>query len=455
MSENMRIHVKNVLAGIGTMAILAVALMIAIPNFANYDLGSTGTDPSLSTDITPTDGGVVAESPDGALSCGPTGKEFPNLNSPSAPAFSNGGLTIIANGGNGTVDVYNANGKLKGTITGLKNPSSVVLDSSDNLYVADFGNNKVYKYIPDNQSGSGYKKDSKEYSIAKPESLLISNNNMYAISNKSKIMKTVLSGSTFVSFSSYTSDIRGIAVGKDVIYATDLFNSKVVKFDLNGNKTKEWGKFGQAEGYFDFPTGIAYDGTYVYVADSGNHRIQIFTKDGDFVTIFKGKYDNKDKFGIIKSLSIGNNGLLYVVPDGNGVSISEFSFDCGKITVKKDYIPGTNTQDFNFTLVEDSTRGLSSDFILDDDGENTKKALNQETFAVGNGTYYIREWSEDLPFNVTYECKSATNSFSGKGNSIEVKIINKENYICVVKNTKKGYIPVYEEAEPYKPPINP
>lgn len=41
----MRIHVKNILAGIGTFAILAVAIAIVIPSFANYNFGSSSSDP--------------------------------------------------------------------------------------------------------------------------------------------------------------------------------------------------------------------------------------------------------------------------------------------------------------------------------------------------------------------------------------------------------------------------
>lgn len=44
-----------------------------------------------------------------------------------------------------------------------------------------------------------------------------------------------------------------------------------------------WGGQGSAPGKFSDPNGIAVAGERVYVADSRNHRIQVFTRDGAFV----------------------------------------------------------------------------------------------------------------------------------------------------------------------------
>lgn len=44
-----------------------------------------------------------------------------------------------------------------------------------------------------------------------------------------------------------------------------------------------WGGEGAAPGRFDDPNGVAVTDTRVYVADGRNHRIQVFTRDGDFV----------------------------------------------------------------------------------------------------------------------------------------------------------------------------
>jgi tripartite motif-containing protein 71 len=70
----------------------------------------------------------------------------------------------------------------------------------------------------------------------------------------------------------------GIAVDHNGdVYVTDTGNHRVQKFDREGNFITQWGGFGNGEGQFNFPYGIAVDAKgSVFVADSGNSRIQQF-----------------------------------------------------------------------------------------------------------------------------------------------------------------------------------
>jgi DNA-binding beta-propeller fold protein YncE len=61
-------------------------------------------------------------------------------------------------------------------------------------------------------------------------------------------------------------------------------NSRVVKFDKDGNWVMEWGKRGTAPGEFHTPHSIATDGKgNVYVGDRENNRIQVFDGEGNFL----------------------------------------------------------------------------------------------------------------------------------------------------------------------------
>ena len=61
-------------------------------------------------------------------------------------------------------------------------------------------------------------------------------------------------------------------------------DSRVIKFDRDGNHLKSWGRKGKAQGEFDVPHSVAVDGKgLVYVADRGNQRIQVFDSDGNFI----------------------------------------------------------------------------------------------------------------------------------------------------------------------------
>jgi len=61
-------------------------------------------------------------------------------------------------------------------------------------------------------------------------------------------------------------------------------NSRVAKVDKDGNWIKSWGDRGNGPGQFATPHAIATDAEgNVYVADRGNHRIQVFDNDGNFL----------------------------------------------------------------------------------------------------------------------------------------------------------------------------
>jgi DNA-binding beta-propeller fold protein YncE len=68
-------------------------------------------------------------------------------------------------------------------------------------------------------------------------------------------------------------------------YISDGYiNSRVAKFDKDGNWVKSWGEPGRGPGQFSVPHNIAIDAKgNVYVADRGNRRIQVFDGDGNFL----------------------------------------------------------------------------------------------------------------------------------------------------------------------------
>ena len=69
----------------------------------------------------------------------------------------------------------------------------------------------------------------------------------------------------------------------DIFISDGYVNSRVAKFDKNGDWVKQWGTFGSGPGEFNTPHSIASDAKgNIYVADRGNRRIQVFNSDGTF-----------------------------------------------------------------------------------------------------------------------------------------------------------------------------
>ena len=72
------------------------------------------------------------------------------------------------------------------------------------------------------------------------------------------------------------------------IYITDGYvNSRVAKYDRNGDWVKSWGQKGTGPGQFRLPHSIGIDrNNNIYVGDRSNHRIQVFDTDGKFLRMF-------------------------------------------------------------------------------------------------------------------------------------------------------------------------
>ena len=79
-------------------------------------------------------------------------------------------------------------------------------------------------------------------------------------------------------------DVAWDAAGN--IYVSDGYgNSRVAKFDKNGDFLKAWGQRGSAPGEFHLPhTMVIDDAGKIYVGDRENKRIQVFDGNGKFLT---------------------------------------------------------------------------------------------------------------------------------------------------------------------------
>lgn len=82
---------------------------------------------------------------------------------------------------------------------------------------------------------------------------------------------------------------------------------RIVKFTKDGKYVKEWGKIGRGPGEFRTPHALAFDSRgRLFVADRGNHRIQIFDQEGTFLSEWK-------QFSRVSGLFIDRNDRLYAI----------------------------------------------------------------------------------------------------------------------------------------------
>ncbi|RME44332.1 MAG: hypothetical protein D6796_11925 [Caldilineae bacterium] len=118
----------------------------------------------------------------------------------------------------------------------------------------------------------------------------------------------------------------GIAVGDDGrIYVADTWNHRIQVFDEDGNFLSQFGAFADTQGDANAAPGafwgprdilIAPDGN-LYVADTGNKRIQKFTPDGEFLGAWGGGGVVPGRFDEPTSLAMDSQGNLYVADAWN------------------------------------------------------------------------------------------------------------------------------------------
>ena len=110
------------------------------------------------------------------------------------------------------------------------------------------------------------------------------------------------------------------------IYITDLGNSRVQKFDDQGNHIRSWGSQGSGPGEFSHPSGIAVANEYVFVVDNKLDTVQKFDSFGNFVMQWGGFGNGNGEFRSPNGIAISDDEFIYVVDTGNS-RIQKFTFD--------------------------------------------------------------------------------------------------------------------------------
>ena len=170
-------------------------------------------------------------------------------------------------------------------------PYGIALDSSGNIYVADFINNRIQKF---NSTGVF-------------------------------VSKFGSGGSGDGQF--------GVPVGIAVdssgnIYVAEFGNNRIQKFNSAGVFVSKFGSLGPGDGQFSGPAGIALDSSgNMYVADTGNNRIQVFSLVSSCMPSPSGEWNVISSCTLMDNLTtitgdvIVNSGVVITIPTGKSLDI--------------------------------------------------------------------------------------------------------------------------------------
>jgi sugar lactone lactonase YvrE len=289
---------------------------------------------------------------------GESGADNAHLYNPTQVAFDSSGRLYILDRSNNRVQrcvyagswtcttFFGVTGVWGDDLTHLGSPFGMTIDRNDNIFIVDSGNQRVLKCtlggvcapfagvtgevgadnahfnwagsVAVDSHGTVYVSDYTNHRIQK-----FSGTGIY-------ISTLGVTGVPYVLDSARLNQPNRVAVGPDgSIYVTEHFGERLVK--LNANGLQQWtvgtaGVYGGDNAHFgDYwsgPTGVALDAAGdVYVADTANHRIQIFNSDGAWIgRLGKTRDAGSDatRFDGPVGVAVDGAGNIYVTDTNNG-----------------------------------------------------------------------------------------------------------------------------------------
>jgi DNA-binding beta-propeller fold protein YncE len=162
-------------------------------------------------------------------------------------------------------------------------PTGIAVDGNGNIFVADTGNGRIEKFLPNGTFVTSIGQ------FEAPNGIGIDHaGNIYVaeIGSKHRVQKLGPDGTFVAEWAPGLYGPRRIVIGSDdSIYVVDSGRNRIVKFSPDGQVLASWGSDGSGDGQFKGVSSVAVDpsSNRVYVADPINSRIQVFGSDGKFL----------------------------------------------------------------------------------------------------------------------------------------------------------------------------
>lgn len=348
-----------------------------------------------------------------------------------------------------------------GAAATFNQPLGVATDGT-NLYVADTGNNKIRQIViatgaVSTLAGSGVAGADEGTGVAatfnQPIGIAFHGGNLYiADTNNIKIRKLVIAtgvvstlagsgsvGSTDGNGASASFTILGgIATDGTNVYVTDEIAERIRKVVIATGEVSTLagsGADGSQDGTgsaatFFFPTGVATDGTNLYVSDSQNRKIRkVVIASGAVTTLAgSGAYGSQDGNGqtaqFRSPIGIVTSGAS---PDGVNLYVADSSDN--KVR-KINYVPGVCAS-ANGYLVGGEVRGLSGTLVLANNGGNNKTLTANGVFSfsssVGSGQGY-NVTVLTPPAGQTCTVANGSGTATGRVSNVAVTCVNNGPY---------------------------
>ena len=255
------------------------------------------------------------------------GVQSDTFSGPTAIAATRDGLIVVADPGPVRLRIMNSDGESQAFGSGPEleadiRPGGVAVDAQGGVYLSDPESHTVLKF---DRSGHFVKSwgtfGAGSAGFNTPLGLAVDGkgNILIADGGNGLIKRFNADGVLIGSFGQEGPDAsrlvfpRGVAVnGRGEIVVLD--RAQVVLYGADGTRLAAWGKEGSGDGELVEPFGVAVDALdCVYVADSGNHRVQKFDPRGRFLCAWGGQGAEPMMLNDPSGIAVDARGAVYVV----------------------------------------------------------------------------------------------------------------------------------------------
>ena len=318
-------------------------------------------------------------------------------------AFSNTGTFITAWGMRGSDD------------GNFDRPHSIAIDSNGSIYVTDFYNNRVQKFSSDSAFLTAWGAEPPgDGELYHPNGMSGDGGGavLVADTNNHRIQKFDKNGTVITTFGERGSPTapgeipvdeangkffmpEGVTIdGDGFIYVADTGNHRIQKFDTNGAFIRKWGSYGTSDGAFDSPKSIAADADgFIYVADTDNHRIQKFDRNGTFIAQWGSAGIGDEWLGEPGGIAVDPAGYIYVA-DRDNIRIQKFDRNGTFVTGWG----SSGTGDGQFYCPERiASDGTGNLYVTDPGNYRVQKYTSNGVFITSWGTHGSGDGEFDVP----------------------------------------------------------
>ena len=249
------------------------------------------------------------------------------------------------------------------TIPELNGPWGVAVTDNGHIIVSECSRHCVTILDRDGKKVKSFglkSRESENVNFRYPRGVAITPDNFILVADNHMIQKISMDGECIKSVGKQGSGPEfngpcGITISPLTghIYIADYGNHRIQVLNPDLTFSHTFGTIGSAEGQFNNPEDITTDRRgLVYVTDINNHRIQTFTSEGQFLSQF-GTEQLTKPVGII----IDDNNLMYITEDrnhcisifttdgqfvcsfgGQGSSVGQFNIPCGITFDREGYL---------------------------------------------------------------------------------------------------------------------